>query len=804
VIAPRVVGPAGRPCVFSKNLFTAIQPHSFPSPQRKLKSNVDLFRQPEREPEPLSQSPATPAHVTKPFFRRTADVLYLSLALITLAYALLAGLKTVVDFDLGWQMATGRYILVHYVIPRTELFSYTAHGVEWIYPILSGIVFYLLYQIGGYAAISWLCALTCVACIALLIYKRSFWAVALALLSVPVFASEIMPRASLFTMLFFTAFARILLEHFEAPEDSSARRAPLWLLPVLMLLWVNLHTGFIAGLALIAAYLLIEALEAPFPSRRTAVIARLKQAAPWLIATAFATLLNPWGARIFVALSRQQSALRWQSISLEEWQPVQLANALQELNWRTPDSARWWLLALGIFFAAVCLWRRRIGPALILLAAAYAFLRHGRMEAPCIIVICLIGGSVLTNAATRNIFPRSKINFKLATAALLALLAAVRSFDLVTNRTYLSSADITLFGAGRSWWLPEQATNFLLQNHLSANVFSSFNLSSYLVWRLGDRYPDFADGRYLPFGEQLFEQQRQLASLPLDSAEWTQAADKYHIATIIFPLSRVFALGEFPLLADCESTHWTPVYMDTFAIIFQRKPSTQPPIDCRTQNLLSSSQSPATDSRQRAEQYQVFANASAIYSLLGRLPEARDAADRAESISSQDPTLHFIKAQTATGARQYDQAEDELQAALKIRQTDAGWYNLGLLYISERRFPDAVEALKKSASLSRQDDQRYLLIARLYLVDQQPQAALDAFAQAARRSPYTAGDSSAAEFRAQIAEGQAVAFMQLGQPQQAVERQRFALQQTPQNDHRRQVLLADCKAVNLPCPFAVK
>jgi tetratricopeptide (TPR) repeat protein len=751
-----------------------------------------------------SNLPAHPSPTTEPFVAaapysassyrqqrtRLSILLGRLLFVITLIYSLLAGLKTVVDFDLGWQMAAGRYLLTHHAIPRTELFSYTAHGVEWIYPVLSGLIFYLLYQVGGYASISWFCALTCVACTAVLVYKRSFWAIAVALLAVPVFASEVMPRASLFTMLFFTLFARILLEHFEA------RRAPLWLLPAIMLLWVNLHTGFISGLALIVAYLIVEAFEVLFPTRRAAAILRLKQAGPAFAATALITLLNPWGPRIFVAITRQQSAIRWQSASLEEWQPIQFANSLQELNWRTPDSARWWLLALGIILTAACLWRHRIGPALILVAATYAFISHGRMEGPCIIVVCLIGGSVLTNAAL-HVFPWNKVNFTFATASLLTLLAVVRSFDLVTDRTYLSSADITLFGAGRSWWLPESATDFLLQNHLPANVFSNFNLSSYLVWRLGERYPDFADGRYLPFGEQLFEQQRNLTSLPLDSPDWTQAADKYRIATVIFPLSRVFALGEFPLLADCQSTHWVPVYMDTVAIIFQRKPSTQQPIDCRTQNLLPSSQQPATGSRQRAEQYQVFADASAIYSLLGRLPEARDAAAKAESVYPQDPTLHFIKAQTATAARQYDQAEDELQAALKIRQTDAGWYNLGLLYISERRFSEAVDALKKSADLSRQDYQRYFLIARLYLVDQQPQAALDAFAQAVSRSPGT----TAAEFRAQVAEGQAIAYMQLQEPRQAVERQRFALQQTPQNAQRRQLLLDDCNAAHIPCPL---
>jgi tetratricopeptide (TPR) repeat protein len=755
---------------------------------------VDSFQQSEREPLPHLPSPNASSKSKSPSSLRAA--LYIGLSLLALIYAFLASLKTVVDFDLGWQMAAGRYLLTHHAIPRAELFSYTAHGVEWIYPILSGAVFYLLYQAGGYAAISWFCALASVGCAALLIYKRNLWAVALTVLAVPVLASEIMPRASLFTMLLFTCFARVLLEYYEG------RKTALWLLPPLMILWVNLHTGFIAGLALIAAYLVVEALETPFPSRRSAAMLRLKKALPWLIATALATILNPWGARIFVAISRQQSALQWQSAFLEEWQPVQFANAFQELNWRTPDSARWWLLGFGLVLAAVCLWRLRIGPALVLLAAAFAFIRHGRMEAPCIILICLVSGSVLADAATREIFPWRETGFKVAVASLLLILVAVRSFDLITNRTYLSSGDITLFGAGPSWWLPKEATDFLLKSRLPENVFSSFDLGSYLVWRLGDQYPDFADGRYLPFGQTLFDQQRRLTALPLDSDEWTQAAATYRISTVIFPISRIFALGEFPLLADCESTHWTPVYMDTSAIVFQRKATGPSSIDCRTQNLLPPGQSTPKGSRQRAEQYQKFANASAIYALLGRLPEAQGAAKLAENISSQDPTLHVVKAQIASSAHQYDQAEDELQAALRIRQTDAGWYNLGLLYLSERRLPEAIDALQSSARLSRQDYSRHLLIAKIYLVQQQPQQALQSFAQAERSNPYGATNTpAAAEFRAQIAEGQATAFMQLQQPQRAVELQRFAVQQTPQSAQRRQTLAQDCQAAHIPCPL---
>ena len=712
-----------------------------------------------------------------------AKRLRLGLVFLTLTYALLAGLKTVVDFDLGWQMATGRYLLAHHAMPRTALFTYTANGVEWIYPVFSGILFYLVYQVGGYAAISWLCALACIGCVAVLIYKRNLWAVVLALLAVPVFASEIMPRASLFTMVLFTCFGRILVQHFED------RPAPLWLLPVLMLLWVNLHTGFVAGYALMAAYLTVEALETPFISRRAAAISRLRTIAPWLVFAALIVLLNPWGARIFVAIARQQAAVRGQSVSLEEWEPVRLAGVIHELGWRAPESARWWLLACGVVLAGACLWRARLGPALVLLVAISAFLGHQRMEGPCIILICLVGGSAL--GTTR------KTNLAFGIASFLAVLVAVRSFDLMTNRTYLASGDVTLFGPGPSWWLPENATTFLARNHLPAQVFSSFDLGSYLVWRVGSQYPDFADGRYLPFGERLIEQQRLLTSLPLDSPEWTQAAETYHIHTVIFPLSRIFSLAEVPLLADCASSRWTPIYMDVSAIIFQSKAAglERRPVDCQRQNLIAGAESPNNIIR-----YENLANASAIYSQLGRLTEAWEAAEEAQQLYSGDMSLHFVKAQTAAAAHQLDQAEQELRRALSIKQTDAGWYNLALLYLTEHRLPEALEALRNSAPLSSQSYARQLLIARIFLQQQQPQAALDALAQASKSNPYGGtGAPAAAEFRAQIAEGRAAAYMQLGQAQRAVELQRFAVQQTPGNARRRQVLEQDCQAAPIPC-----
>lgn len=88
------------------------------------------------------------------------------------------------------------------------------------------------------------------------------------------------------------------------------------------------------------------------------------------------------------------------------------------------------------------------------------------------------------------------------------------------------------------------------------------------------------------------------------------------------------------------------------------------------------------------------------------------------------------------------------------------------------------------------------MIARIYLLQQQPQEALQVLAQVAGNE--TAG---AAEFRAELAEEQAVAFMQLQQAQKAIELQLFAVRQTPGNLRRKQMLVQYCQLAQVACPL---
>ena len=66
----------------------------------------------------------------------------------------------------------------------------------------------------------------------------------------------------MFTVILFAAYLSILWQNYQTGQ------ARLWLLPLLMIAWVNLHLGFVAGLAMIAAFVGIELLEMLFPGER--------------------------------------------------------------------------------------------------------------------------------------------------------------------------------------------------------------------------------------------------------------------------------------------------------------------------------------------------------------------------------------------------------------------------------------------------------------------------------------------------------------------------------------------------------
>ncbi len=667
------------------------------------------------------------------FERRVFPVL----GFIALGYALLAGLRTAQDFDLGWQLATGRWVIQHHHVPSVDVLSYTVQGQPWIYPVGAGIIFYGAFLLGGYGLISWIGAAACVTTVALLLRRGSAAGAAIAILAVPLIAARTTPRADMFSVVFFAAFLSLLWENY---QTGGAR---LWLLPLLMVAWVNLHFGFAAGLGLVLGYVCAELSQTVFGAgARRAALQRLRRASGWLLCTALFTLLNPWGWGIYRALMLQQRSNAQQQLWISEWAgvPLNWATLRSSLLLRQTGGTIYLLLGIAVVAAAVALLRGHWVPAILLLGAMYPAVRAVRMGAIFACVVVVMGGPELS-AGLASLGARiqpSRLRRLLAGVAVatLAAFASLRCFDLVTNRQYFSVADEATFGAGLSAGFPQRAAEFIERQKLPGEIFDTYAAGGYLAFRLGPERRVYIDGRDTLYGASRLARHSQLLFSPPDSAIWQEEAGRYNINTVLLALSRYDAFRPALLHDFCKSTLWRPVYLDEISAVFvRRSPQNEElierfPVDCATAPLPS----PSPGSK-RGEEFNVWANTALTLAALGRNSEALLAYQKAFSMFPDSAFLRWNYGDLLFAMGRLDESEREYLAAVALEPSAATWAALARSYRKRGRMSAAADAMQHEAQFS---SRPYLTLVDLGYLDLsigRPENALKAFDEAARRVP---------------------------------------------------------------------
>jgi tetratricopeptide (TPR) repeat protein len=701
--------------------------------------------------------------------------LFLFLGVIVVIYAFISGLRTVADPDLFWQLATGRWVAQNHHVFSTDVFSYTASGRPWIYPVGSGLIFYTANLLGGYAMLSWIGAVTCVGTIALLLRRSSAVAAAIAIIAVPLIAKHTAPRAEMFTVILFAAFLSLLWENYQTG------RARLWLLPLLMVAWVNLHLGFVSGLALMAAFAGLDVLQTLRGGhQRVEAVQRLRRAAPWFAATALATILNPWGWNLYAALIRQNRAMAEHTNWIAEWGKMPFSwTALLHAFSPTHPETFYILLVIVAVAVMLALLQGEPGAAILLVAATYEGIQHIRMEALTACVVVVVGGSVLATALHRAAgwIASARTRYVLAIAATLTIAALGLSWSpdvLKLNEMALSS-----FGGGLSWWFPQRAAEFVQQENVPGEIFNTYNEGGFLTWALGPKYRDYIDGRAIPFGPGAFLRQAELLHASPDSAEWQTEANRYNINAIILPLNR-FEPDLGYLRSFCNSTAWKPVYLDEISAVFVRNtPQTsdlirRSPVNCATAPLPAA----VLDSSSAAN-FNTWANAAIVLAALGRNLEALSAAEKAGEIIPQSSFVPWLRGNIDYSmGNQYEAEREYLKAVAAKPEIPLFWFSLAAVYKHQGRIPETISAQRKAIELSTMPKPYEVLkLARLYLDIQQPKEALEAFDEAVRvSSPDLLTGTGEHNVQFQADQGRAAAWRSLGDNRKAAEFDQKALQ----------------------------
>lgn len=175
------------------------------------------------------------------------------------------------DAGIGWHIRTGQLILSTHSVPRVDPFSSSLNGHpwfawEWLYDLLVGWLASATGLNGVIVFTAFVIALTFSLAFRWLVHRGVNIPVALVLVLLATSASMIHFFARphvvswLLTFVWFwvldSSDAKCVAGRFDSADSvkkSSSQRL-LWLLPTTMVLWVNLHGGFLIALVLLAIY----------------------------------------------------------------------------------------------------------------------------------------------------------------------------------------------------------------------------------------------------------------------------------------------------------------------------------------------------------------------------------------------------------------------------------------------------------------------------------------------------------------------------------------------------------------------
>jgi hypothetical protein len=506
-----------------------------------------------------------------------ADIAFLMPA--ALLFGRMEGLRRLLlDCDTGWHIRTGEWILAHHVVPYRDLFSYSKpDGVWYAWEWLSDIVFAGLNAVGGLAGVSLFAVLLIAVTFTLLFRlarRKSNAVVAIAVTVVAMAGSSVhwLARPHLFTLL----FAVIFLDALDRVSEGRTRVAGIpWLvlLPVLTVLWTNLHGGFLVGVSMVAAFGIAELLQVLLAGQEEGRGAGLARAWRYLLSALgcmIASLLNPYTYHLHVHLWQYMrdpftSQHIGEFLSLNFRDPsamfleITLAGGVLAAAWSARRGGYAWLLLVLMWAHAALVAARHIPilmivAAPIMAAAADAGLRHlpSAPVAAWLRQAAARFGRIMQETSETDAIGR----WHLVSVVAVALLAAI-IYAPNPPRRFRAEFDPKRFPAGALG---------TLEQYPAARVFTFDQWGDYLIYRLYPRSRVFVDGRSDFYGPDFENKALDVVTV---NYGWDQTLARFAVDTVLMPPNTPLA-GALK-----ESSRWRVVYDDGVALIFRARGQAQ-------------------------------------------------------------------------------------------------------------------------------------------------------------------------------------------------------------------------------------
>ena len=471
------------------------------------------------------------------------------------------------DPDFGWHLRFGQIILSQGSIPRLDQFSYTMPSYHFVdHEWTVSVVMAWIFDHFGYIPLVVLFALICIRTLYLLaegFEKRWTWL--LLFLVASTFFAFIGVRVQIITWMFLALLMRLLWQ----PKEWKRWR---YYIPLVFLLWANMHGGFAGGFIIMTIFLIGNGIEKKSFDKKDFFV---------ILLSFFATFINPFGYHLWEEVFRSLTDSSLHAI-IQEWAPAVYF----------PTMAFWIYVALSL--SLVIIYRKRYTKTTLFL---YGLLFLGGITSMRNIPLFLIVSFYPTLQAVGFLEKEAK-SYK---HGIERFLKAYVGFTMLCLFLVLPQIGMFFYGVatadkGKPGY-PAGAIAYLRKNTPDNQIFSSYNWGGYLIWKLPEKKV-FIDGRMpswrnpnAPSTESSYALGEYLSVLR-GEVPFAVTQKKYHIDTVLAPVSELkehhvmflgFDLTKNPFLkkflrADTSfapivktvtQEGWKEVYRDNAAVIYQ-------------------------------------------------------------------------------------------------------------------------------------------------------------------------------------------------------------------------------------------
>lgn len=485
---------------------------------------------------------------------------FLIYAIIALIFAMILFIP--IDPDFYWHLKYGQLTLTNGPISH-DPFSYTFSEFRFYdYQWGSNVLMYLLYRIGGFYALALVYAIFVIGALVIAVNTPLSKKAPRSAKLIMILAGVLVIKSVIGIRPQVVSIPAITLLYYCITQFLRGRKKYLYAIPPLMLIWANLHPGFLSGLIMLVVVLWaewIKVLVRPMLKLFEIKVANNITVTPikaLLLFTAvifisiIATCITPFGYHILTQ-------------SIEFSMDSYAQEIIQE--WLAPNTHRFsGLLAIGYtFLVAFSFYRRKnVGFSEVMILLAFGFMTLQTIRhIPLFVVISIPSLLRLKEwkVVDKIISEKNPILFLVhSTAFATSLLVGALLFAdfLFTN----STQERVDQRSNR----PYQAVNFIKKNNYSGNLFNNYGIGGYLIWAFPEEKV-FIDGRMTSWtldGERVLKIYDEISGFKVP--RWQDELDNYEVNLLLLlknePMAN--ALREVP--------EWRIVYEDNQSVVYVR------------------------------------------------------------------------------------------------------------------------------------------------------------------------------------------------------------------------------------------